>query len=281
MESGSLMKDKIVEKYSDFTTQERKIAKYVVDHYALIISMSTSDLSQKAGVSEATVVRFAKTLGYKGFLQFKNQLKEEYSAGRSPYKVLQGMGGYGDNNIIHPYLQSIQNDIGELQQNLDFKLLETIADELLSAETVYLVGIGSDKVVANYLNNYFPISGIQSITITEEGLAMKEKVLLAKPSDVVFMSSFPTVQKDEYWISDYMQDIGVPLIALTDSDITAKAFHSKYHINISRSMDTFFNSCALSMAICDILLLKLHERAPHRVETTLKKYHQILNPNEE
>ena len=53
------------------TNSESKIAKYVLDNFNETLNYNVSELADKAGVSDASVVRFCKSLGYKGFQDFK------------------------------------------------------------------------------------------------------------------------------------------------------------------------------------------------------------------
>ena len=53
------------------TNTEAKIAKYVLDHYDQVLSSNITELAEQAGVSDASVVRFCKSLGYKGYQDFK------------------------------------------------------------------------------------------------------------------------------------------------------------------------------------------------------------------
>lgn len=274
---SELIKKSIIAQYENFPQGEKKVAKYVVDNYDMITALSSIELSELSGVSDTTVVRFAKTLGFKGFLSFKNKLKAEQNTYRSPYQSLKKMSENPEHTSTYNYLTSMTNDINLFIASLEINKIDKLADSILEAEIVYLLGIGSDKVMVNYLNNYLPIAGIHCIPITDEGLSMREALLSLRQSDLVIMSSFPTVQKDEYWAATYTNDVGAPLALLTDSEITAKSLGAKNYIKTKTTMETFFNSSVLSMILCDVLLLKLHERAPDRVETTLKRYHMLTN----
>ena len=267
-----MLRDKIIEKYGDFSNNEKKIAKYIVDNYSHILTLSSTDLAKITGVSNASVVRFAKAMGYKGFLAFRNDLKDESMVMRSPYAALKNTPVNLDDQMLHKYFELLNNDIMQFADTIDLSVIEKIADNVLNARTVYLYGIGTDMVLANYLNNYLPLLGIHSVTVCEEGLAMRDKAIMMSKDDYVIMSSFPDIQVDEYWLVNYIHEIGADIALITDSDVTASDLKCDTYIVTKGSLDTFYNSVVISMVLCDILLLKIRERDPERAEHYMKKY---------
>lgn len=57
--------------YTDLRKSERKVADYVLGHADEVIHMRIVDLAQEARVSEPTVVRFCRAIGYNSFQSFK------------------------------------------------------------------------------------------------------------------------------------------------------------------------------------------------------------------
>ena len=183
---------------------------------------------------------------------------------------------YSNNDDVSAYFLTILKDVKDFSNIIDIETVEKIADGLLSADIVYLVGIGSDRIVADCLSNYLPLSGVRCITVCEEGLAMKEKMLMLTKNDFILMSSYPTLQSDEYWLVEFVKQIGAKLALITDSKVTAKSLGVEEYITSKGTMQTFNNSYVMSMVVCDILLLKLRQRAPARIEHALEKYDELL-----
>ena len=63
--------EKISSEYYQLTSAEKRVADFVADHQQKTQYMSISELSEEAGVAEATVTRFCKRLGCKGYNAFK------------------------------------------------------------------------------------------------------------------------------------------------------------------------------------------------------------------
>lgn len=64
------------------------MADYAVIHQQKTLFMSISELAEEAGVAEATISRFCKRLGYKGYSAFKLGRSQLHgTAGGSPYRT--------------------------------------------------------------------------------------------------------------------------------------------------------------------------------------------------
>lgn len=60
-----------LERMEDFTSQEKEIAKYILENPSLIKELSTEELAKATFTSQATVVRLCKKLETKGYNDFK------------------------------------------------------------------------------------------------------------------------------------------------------------------------------------------------------------------
>lgn len=62
---------KIKSVYSKLRLSEQKAADFVLTNYDVVTQLSIKQFSDKAGVSEPTIIRFVKAAGYKGYADFK------------------------------------------------------------------------------------------------------------------------------------------------------------------------------------------------------------------
>ena len=67
------------------TGSEKKVADYVLENYMEVLDYTVTELAEKAKVSDATVVRFCRSVGYKGYQDLKINLAQDAIV---PYKHL-------------------------------------------------------------------------------------------------------------------------------------------------------------------------------------------------
>ena len=65
------------EEKSTFRDSEEKAADYILAHSAEVINLPITELAERIGVSEATIVRMCKKIGFHGFQELKINLAIE------------------------------------------------------------------------------------------------------------------------------------------------------------------------------------------------------------
>ncbi|MFW6381292.1 MAG: MurR/RpiR family transcriptional regulator, partial [Bacillota bacterium] len=63
--------------YSALTPAEKKIADYVLENARKVIYLSVSELAEKTEVGDSTIIRFCRSIGLKGYQEFKLMLAQE------------------------------------------------------------------------------------------------------------------------------------------------------------------------------------------------------------
>ena len=63
---------------SSLTKTQKMIAKYILDNYSDACFMTSTEIAQELGVSESSVIRFSRSLGFTGFMDFQKELRKDY-----------------------------------------------------------------------------------------------------------------------------------------------------------------------------------------------------------
>lgn len=61
----------ITEKYDEIFKAEKKVADFILKNPEVAVNANVSELANYSGVSDATVIRLCKHLGYSGYYQMK------------------------------------------------------------------------------------------------------------------------------------------------------------------------------------------------------------------
>lgn len=132
--------------YDQMGYAERKIANYVLEHTEDIIELSVSELSAACGCGDATVVRFARRLGYSGYQSMKigiagrmgsvSTLSKEISKSDSCYEIFQ------------KYIRQIDLSLEQTSSVLDPIALENAAKAIMAAKRVVVFGLGNSSAIA-------------------------------------------------------------------------------------------------------------------------------------
>lgn len=273
MKSTKTIEQLIKDNYNCLSKGCKRVASYMLDHYSNAALLSSTEVAEKVGVSDTTVVRFSKALGYSGYTEFKKHLRSSVYESNM-YDALQDMNL--NDQYVANYMMSTVEDLQDFIKTIDYNLINTIAQLLLSSNQIYIGGLGSDAVVAKYLFTYIRKMGFNPILLVEEGHTLREYLLNITNKDSLLMCSYPKMFPDEREMARLAKKSGATLITITDSEISSLLLESDYNISVKQKEKTFFNSYVIPMAICNLLLLKIYELAPEKVDASLKRYTNVI-----
>lgn len=129
------------------TKAEGRLADMILRGPEAVISMSMTELRDRASVSDPTIVRFCRRLGCAGYPDFKLRLAQSISP-LAPF-AHQAVGGADSvAEAAEKMLLNAINAIRRFGEDLDPATIESAADRLLAARAVFVVGLGLSETVA-------------------------------------------------------------------------------------------------------------------------------------
>lgn len=133
-----------------FTPSEQKIAGYILDNPKEAMKLSVVEMARKSDTSEASVIRFCKTLGLKGYQDLKISISMSTMEESGKEKVLHEIINADDTpDIILSKLSagSIQA-IEDTCSVLSISSLTEAIDAIDKCERIHLFGAGASSIVA-------------------------------------------------------------------------------------------------------------------------------------
>jgi DNA-binding MurR/RpiR family transcriptional regulator len=202
----------IKQKLPELTKTEQKIAHYVIDNPAKVISMSVQELVSAIPTSSASIVRFAKIFCPNGFADFKLKLSAESELNQKIYDELDP-----------------KDSIDDLKDKLSFRINQTLirtngilddaslaqAIKILSQkETIVSFGIGASHLVAeDFQQKFFRIG---KTVITNNDIHVIATILLAKKEQAaVLIVSNSGETKEAINLARLAKQNKIPIIVLT------------------------------------------------------------------
>lgn len=245
---------------------EAKLAAYILERPHDVIYRSVAEVAQESGVSEATVVRFARKLGLIGFQDLKLHLAREVI---SPIRTIHETVSSTDSLevMIRKVFGSHISALNDTLQVLDPLAVRRAAEAIASARHVYFVGVGtSGPNTLDAFNKFFRL-GIPCSAHTDSHLQAMVVSLCGK-EDCVVAISHSGHTKDTVHTLELAHRRGAVTIAITNysrSPITRVADI----VLFTASAETKFRAEAIAsriaqVAIIDTLWTVLAMRNPER-----------------
>lgn len=229
IKAGNII-DMIGSLYNSLTPSSKRIADYVMANATQVSKHSIAELSQIVNAGDATIIRFCRTLGFKGYQDFKMELAIEVSNLQGREKEIFDTDVTAEDNaevIGHKLQATIESVLLETMNLLNFQSLELVAEALKDAKAIYFFGVGSSGLTAESAKHKFMRIGLNVDAFTNNHF-MYVKSSLMQPGDFAVGISHSGCSVETTKALRLAKDNGATTIAITHnprSDITK---HSDY-----------------------------------------------------
>lgn len=200
---------------SSLSRTSQRIAQYILQNPQQITSLAIAGLAQEAQVGEASIVRFCRLLGYRGFQDFKRDLTIELARSNPLLDV--DIQPDDDVTAIGTKLHETVNGVlAQTMTLLDPEQVRRAVSALLTASTVYLFGVGSSGISAEEMKHKLMRIGLKADALDNNHLMPMQATLL-RPGDVAFGISHSGTSLETVKALRLAQEAGATTIALSNN----------------------------------------------------------------
>ena len=252
-DSKKLISD-IQTQYTRLSKGQKLIAQYILNNYDKVAFMTACKLGETVGVSESTVVRFANALGYSGYPKLQAALQELIKNKLTTVQRVEMANDYSDENtILNKILKGDIDNIRETLEEIDGEAFQEAVSRLLKARKIYILGMRTSFVVAQYLGFYLGIILDNVHTVRMDMGDAFEQIVRIGEDDVVIAFSFPRYSKKSFQLVKYAKDKGAKVISITDSLFAPIASVSDNTLIVKSNMASFVDSLGPAMSVANAL----------------------------
>ena len=205
---------RLAEAYRELPEAMRRIADALMSDPLLGALWGIEAMSERAQVSVGTVVRFAKRLGYRGFSEFRDALRQACHT-RSGDAELELMEVPTD---VFGTLAEVTRRDGEnlrrMLQMVDQATLAAATRMLEGAHHRVILGRGVSHVMSLILGFYLTQAGLPSIAAIPSDFSNQVANLGAK--DLLVVLSFFPYSREAVDTAIFARESGIPVLAFSD-----------------------------------------------------------------
>ena len=141
------------------TKKEKLIAEFVLDHFAEACFITSTEIAQRLHISDSSVIRFTRTLGYGGFMDFQKAIRKTYterinSVSESitvPSERLKiSIDKLGD-DIVGSYFSNVMQNLQSCIRNNDAIDFEKAAELIIESKRKYIVTSRADSSIGDQM----------------------------------------------------------------------------------------------------------------------------------
>ena len=183
------MLDKISQALNDLSGAERKVAECALAEPKWFVHAAVAEIAERATVSQPTVIRFCRTLGYKGLPEFKLALSAGLGSEGMPFvheelNADDDMGG-----VMEKVLGNTAAALLGARRFLHEAELENAIAMLTHARRIEFYGVGNSGIVAQDAQHKFFRFGMSTVAYSDPHIQLMAASVLSDQDVVVVVSN--------------------------------------------------------------------------------------------
>lgn len=270
---------KITEILDDLNPSEAKVGRYVLSAPDEVVHQTIAAVAAESQVSEPTVMRFCRSLGCKGYQDFKLGLAVSL-AGDTPYVHTSINKDDTTAQIAEKICQYSSNSLRVLHEALDMAALKRAIKILNSARRIEIYGSGASGIVALDAQHKFFLANVPAVACRDSHLQIMSAASLDETC-VALAISYTGQSLNIIEAASMAQKQGATVIGVTNKD-SSLAKYCDPVINNPNIEDTKLFAPMVSricqLAIIDILVTGIAMEKGASAWKHLKKIKQSVGP---
>ena len=267
----------IEEQLPHMSKSHKLIAGYIMKSGEIAAYLTATKLGAAIGVSESTVVRFALELGFSGYPEFQNMLRQSL---RSKLTAVQRIdvsdNMLSDSNVASGILTADMNNIKESLANLDVISFNQAVDKVCNAKNIFIIGIRSSSMLADFLNHYLSyMFGNVKLLFSNTTSELFEQIFRISKDDVLIAISFPRYSSRTKLAAEFAKKMGAGVIAITDSDSSPIAPLADAKLYAKSDMASFVDSLVAPLSIINALIAAIGRKKKDTIKETFDDLEKI------
>ena len=258
--------------------KQKMLARYFLSHFQDLPFQTAAKIAKKAGVSEPTVIRCAKALGYEGFPELRDELQRMILGKLAPFERLHQavVENYDLENIIAVGFETEIRNLREAQKHLDPFKIEQIVNYIIEAKKKYVLGLRTSAGCAYILGRLLTYVLSDVITILNDGISVFEELRAIRKGDILIALSYPRYIKTTVTALEFARDREASTITISDSKLAPAAQVSEFSIIAPSSFISFTRSYTACLSIINLLVTLIAHKGKARSEAMLQEWENTL-----
>lgn len=269
---------RVREVLGDLHPAERRLGDFVCDFPGELASYSASELAALAQVSNATVSRFVKRLGYENYEEARRHAREEKQTGSRLFLTTST-----DNAAVQSLGAHIAQGIANLEgtfASISDAEIDAAIEAMLAARKVWVLGFRSSHPFATYLQWQMTQVVENIVAIPGGGQTLGEHLVSVVEGDVVVVFGLRRRVARMDMVLSAIEKSGARLLYITDEGVAHRQSATWHFRCQTLAPGPLFNHVSV-MAVCHLLATRAIERAGAAGRTRLRGIESIGDALEE
>lgn len=240
------------------TPQERRLAAHLVEHLERWGYLSSSELAEQLGVHRSTVVRFAQHVGFAGYPELQESVRQAYvTALSAPRDLVLTDAGEDDVGTVQAVYQRELHNLQRSYRHLDIDALDATAKGIAAARRVLVFGRRFSYPIALHLSLVLRTMRERIDAAPAPGGSSVDQLFDLTAEDYVVVVSLRRHSPEVQRTLKYLADAQVPVTVLTDAspgnNVPSSARVLRAHVGSTGVLDSYTALVSVSHALLTLV----------------------------
>ncbi|MCJ8343626.1 MAG: MurR/RpiR family transcriptional regulator [Cetobacterium sp.] len=203
--------------YATFSKSFKKIVDFIRFNQSIISFISINELAKETQTSPATITRFSKNLGFKGYPEFQKIFQKEVEKETSHMKEFrESINDENSESILREVIESNIELLEEINVELLEKQLDQAVEWIKDSRKLYILGARGSYALAYYL--YFMLKEFrEDVELMISGASdFTDRLLYSQKEDLLLTISFHPYTNFTCQVTEFFKEQGNRVITITD-----------------------------------------------------------------
>ena len=274
-----MYKKKILEKLKNtrLTKKEKRIAEFFLDEEQRVFLMNVADIAKTIDVSDTSVIRFIKSLGFENFTDFKNSGQEDIKSRLDKTNdFIKNLDIIKENSIEQLYIHKINEEVNKIFNSNSQKQIKKISNLIMKAKNKYIVGFKSTAGIANFFGVHlgFMLENVSTFNIDDS--VVVNSIFNIKQEDILIIFDYPMYSKAAVVLAKIARENKAKILLFTDSDNAPLAEYSDILYKVKLNGISVFNSLISTQILIEYLLTYISQFIEEKAKIRFSKIRKYL-----
>ncbi len=269
---------------ANLTKTQKMIAKYILDNSSDACFMTSTEIAHKLGVSESSVIRFSRSLGFDGYTDFQKALRRDYqdrvlsisnSITVPSQRIAQREKFGSDPEYINRHYKNAIKNLEAVFNNNSLSDFEKAADIIIGSRHKYIIASRGNSSLGDYFTLYLTqmVSNVENTNTS--AISPIDVMCHISREDCAIIFSFPRYSSEDQLCAEMAAEAGAKIVVITDKPSALLAPFADLLLTVPIDNNTFFN-CNVAPQFVEEVLLDAVSHRVSGIEKRLKKIDRYL-----
>lgn len=268
------------------TKKEKLIAEFILDNFAEACFITSTEIAKRLHVSDSSVIRFTRTLGYSGFMDFQRSIRKTYTERINSVsdsitipseRVKLSIGKLEQSDIVESYFSNVMQNLNSCISQNDTIAFERAAELIVGSKRKFIVTSRANSCVGDMMLMLLKHLLTDVYETSHPALNVIDHLCDITENDCIIAASFPRYSEMDLLAAEMAYEAGAKVILMTDKASSPLARYATQLLTVSVDSNTFFNSYVAVMFTMELLCSFISRKMGYSTEAKLELIDKYLS----